>query len=119
MKFFFCDISYYFSYLSFHFILSFYSIIYWQVTAALHHANMKSKINQVALEDSPLTIFAINKIWKLIIGERIQQHLITDAFSMFSIDDYSGDPILPYKILENMIMTALIENKTLSQLNPK
>lgn len=116
---FFIDMIFYLDYHIFHFILLFFTIVSRQVTAALHHANMKNTINQVALEDSPLTILAINKIWQIIIGKKIHKHLITEAFSTFSVDDNYGDPILPYKVLENMIITALIENKTLSQLNPK
>lgn len=71
------------------------------------------------MRDSPLTTIAINKIWKEILGKKINKKLIIDALSKFSTEDNNGDPILPYKILESMIIKALIENKTLTQLNPK
>ena len=85
------------------------------MSAALFHVNMRTKIFNSSPKDVPLNKISVSKIWQQIIGSNIDKNVLNYAFSTTSLDD----SLLPYKVLEDILMKELIRMKVLSALTPK
>ena len=76
---------------------------------------MRTKIFNSSPKDTPLNKISVSKIWSQIIGSNIDKNVLNYAFSTTSLDD----SLLPYKVLEDILMKELIRMKVLAVLTPK
>lgn len=90
---------------------------YMQITSALQHVNMRNAILQVGLKAMPLSRTSIARTWMKFLNKKIDEKKLNLAITKnVDFDNFSPD-ILPYAILENLIVAEMVASKMLHPLS--